>query len=130
MQRKFDKVWSWGLLIAVAALCPLMIEAAAAKKNAAASSAEGSAKAGKALFDQNCTLCHFPDQTTTKIGPGLKGLFKNKTLPVSHLPATVANVEHQILNGNPSGKPMPMPPFKSKFSDKDLANLIAYLKTL
>lgn len=130
MQKTFDKRGYWGLLIAVATLCPLMLEATGAKKSAARPAAQGSVKAGKALFDQNCSLCHFPDQTKTKIGPGLKDLFKNKTLPVSHLPATEANVRKQILNGNPSAKPMPMPPFKPKFSEKDLANLMAYLKTL
>jgi cytochrome c2 len=88
------------------------------------------AKAGKKLFDQNCTLCHFADQTTKKIGPGLKGVMKNKELPYSHRPATVANVREQIEKGNPQGKPMPMPPFAGKLSATEINNLIAYLKTL
>jgi cytochrome c len=88
------------------------------------------AKAGKKIFDQNCTLCHFADQTTNKIGPGLKGVFKNKELPYSHRSATEANVREQIEKGNPKGKPMPMPPFAGKISGKDMSNLIAYLKTL
>jgi len=88
------------------------------------------AKAGKKIFDQNCTMCHFADQTTKKIGPGLKGVFKNKELPYSHRPVTEANVREQIEKGNPQGKPMPMPPFASKISGKDMSNLIAYLKTL
>lgn len=88
------------------------------------------AKAGQKLFDQNCALCHHADQTKKKIGPGLKGVLKNKELPYSHKPATVANVREQIEKGNPQGKPMPMPPFAGKLSAKDLSNLIAYLKTL
>ena len=98
-----------------------------AKSNTALSPA---AKAGKKLFDQNCTLCHIADQTTTKIGPGLKGVLKNKELPYSHRPATVANVREQIEKGNPQGKPMPMPPFANKLSKTQLDDLIAYLKTL
>ncbi len=127
MKKRSERFWQ-GVVIAAAVLSPLFLVAAA--QNKAPSLPQGNAKAGKAIFDQNCSLCHFPNQTTTKIGPGLKGLFKNKTLPVSHKPTTVANVLHQVLNGNPSAKPMPMPAFKSKFSKKDLANLIAYLKTL
>jgi len=88
------------------------------------------AKAGQKIFDQNCTLCHIADQTKTKIGPGLKGILKNKELPYSHKPATVANVREQIEKGNPQGKPMPMPPFAGKLSEADMSNLIAYLKTL
>lgn len=87
-------------------------------------------KAGQKVFDDNCTMCHLADQTTNKIGPGLKGLFKNKQLPYSHRPVTVANVQEQIEKGNPEGKPMPMPAFGSKLSKTDISNLIAYLKTL
>ncbi len=88
------------------------------------------AQGGKKVFDQNCSLCHFPTQATTKIGPGLKGLFKMKELPYSHRPVTVANVQEQIEKGNAQGKPMPMPPFASKLSKTDISNVIAYLKTL
>lgn len=88
------------------------------------------AKAGQKVFQENCALCHFSNQTTTKIGPGLKGVLKNKELPYSHRPATDANVEEQIKKGNPQGKPMPMPPFASKLSKTQLSDLIQYLKTL
>ena len=88
------------------------------------------AKAGQKVFEQQCTLCHYADQTKNKIGPGLKGILKNKELPFSHKPATEANVREQILKGNPQGKPMPMPPFEGKLSAKDMANLVAYMKTL
>jgi cytochrome c2 len=88
------------------------------------------AKAGQEVFQQNCAMCHFANQAKNKIGPGLKGILKNKELPFSHKPATVANVRDQIEKGNPEGKPMPMPPFGSKLSKADMSNLIAYLKTL
>lgn len=88
------------------------------------------AKAGQKIFDQNCALCHYADQAKNKIGPGLKGLFKNKTLPYSHKPVTVANVQEQIEKGNPQGKPMPMPAFSGKLSKAQINDLIAYLKTL
>lgn len=88
------------------------------------------ANAGQKVFEQQCTLCHYADETKSKIGPGLKGILKNKELPFSHKPATVANVREQIEKGNPQGKPMPMPPFAGKLSAKDVNNLIEYLKTL
>lgn len=88
------------------------------------------AKAGQKVFEQQCALCHYADQAKNKIGPGLKGILKNKELPFSHKAATVANVREQIEKGDPQGKPMPMPPFAGKLSAKDMSNLIAYLKTL
>ena len=88
------------------------------------------AKAGQQIFGEQCALCHYADQAKNKIGPGLKGVLKNKQLPFSHKPATVANVREQIEKGNPKGKPMPMPPFAGKLSAKEMSNLIAYLKTL
>ncbi len=88
------------------------------------------AKAGKKVFDENCTMCHFANQTTKKIGPGLKGILKDKELPYSHKPATVANVRKQIEDGNMQAQPMPMPPFGNKLSKAQLNDLIAYLKTL
>lgn len=88
------------------------------------------AQAGKKVFDQNCSLCHLPNQTENKIGPGLKGLFKMKELPYSHKPVTESNVQEQIEKGNAEGKPMPMPAFESKLSKADISNVIAYLKTL
>jgi mono/diheme cytochrome c family protein len=88
------------------------------------------AKAGQKIFEQQCALCHYADQTKNKIGPGMKGILKNKELPFTHKPATEANVREQILKGNPQGKPMPMPPFEGKLSAKDMSNLIAYMKTL
>jgi mono/diheme cytochrome c family protein len=88
------------------------------------------AKAGQKVFATNCSVCHLDTQTTTKIGPGLKGLFKGKELPYSHKPVTEANVREQIEKGNAEAKPTPMPPFGTMLSKTDIDNVIAYLKTL
>ena len=37
------------------------------------------AKKGEAAFE-NCSVCHNSDSTETKIGPGLKGVFKREKL--------------------------------------------------
>jgi cytochrome c2 len=126
MQGRSLNTIKWLFILALAAALPAATISRA--KDKATLSSE--AKAGQKIFDQNCTLCHYADQTKNKIGPGLKGIMKNKELPYSHKPATVANVREQIEKGNSQGKPMPMPPFGSKLSETDMSNLIAYLQTL
>ena len=109
-------------------LIPLV--AAAKTKKAPASASQGSVEQGEVLFKHNCAMCHNADSTQAKLGPGLKGLFKNKELPASHKPATDANVRDQILKGSPNAKPMPMPAFKGKLKPEEIDSLIKYLKTL
>ena len=87
---------------------------------------DGSAK-GQKLFQQDCNVCHYPDKTKKKIGPGLKGLFNHEVLPRSKTPAPVADVRHQIEKGKPSKH---MPAFGDRLSPVDVADLIAYLKPL
>ena len=89
-------------------------------------SASASAAAdGRALFAQDCARCHSATSTQSEEGPGLKGLFKRKTLPGSGRPTTEANVRSQILNGGGG-----MPPFKGTLSTTQVSALIAYLRTL
>ncbi len=79
---------------------------------------------GQQIFQNNCSFCHSADTNEKITGPGLKGLLKNKKLPVSGREATLENVRSQIL------KPFSaMPPF-TIFSKQQLENLLAYLKTL
>ena len=81
------------------------------------------AKKGEAAFD-NCAVCHNSDSTETKIGPGLKGLFKRDKL-VNGKPVNDANVKAIITDGSGA-----MPPFADSISAEDKDNLVAYLKTL
>lgn len=83
----------------------------------------GDAKKGKDVFDQ-CSVCHNADSTETKVGPGLKGLFKMDKL-VNGKPANEANVRDLINNGGNG-----MPAYADQLSDQDKNDLIAYLKTL
>ncbi len=115
----------WLFIIGIAAALPLATICYAKK-----APLSPTAKAGQKVFSHDCALCHNADSTQNKIGPGLKGILKNKKLPYSHRPATVANVREQIEKGNPQGQPMPMPPFGGKLSATQINNLIAYLKTL
>ena len=90
----------------------------------AADVGEGAAAEGAMLFQQNCSACHLTDSTATKIGPGLKGVFKGDKFPVSGLPVSEDNFRKQLRK--PLGK---MPPF-GHLTPQQVAALIAYLKTL
>lgn len=93
-------------------------------RGSAAEVSEGPAAEGALVFQQNCSACHLTDSTATKIGPGLKGIFKSAKFPVSGWPATEENFRKQLKK--PFGK---MPPF-GHLTSEQVDALIAYLKTL
>jgi mono/diheme cytochrome c family protein len=79
---------------------------------------------GSLLFTQRCASCHFSDKEEVKVGPGLKGLFKKVLLPASGRPATRENIRRQFTHPYRS-----MPVFGS-LSEQEIADLIAYLRTI
>jgi mono/diheme cytochrome c family protein len=103
------------ILVTLGLILPLSLSSAESKK----------AAAGEAVYRKNCNMCHFPDKTDKKFGPGLKSLFKNKELPQSHKPVTEAAVREQIEKGSKT-----MPGFAKSLSEEEINNLIEYLKTL
>ena len=104
-----------GSVLAVGLMAPGLIAQDKAKP--------GDAAKGKEVFDQ-CSVCHNADSTETKVGPGLKGLFKMDKL-VNGKPATEANVR-ELINTGGNG----MPAYGDQLSDPEKNDLIAYLKTL
>lgn len=77
---------------------------------------------GKHLYDVRCAHCHEENDLALKKGPpDLHGIFKRKTLP-SGAPATDEAVRLNVL----SGKGM-MPSFAGRFTDGQMAALVAYL---
>jgi len=86
---------------------------------------KGDAAAGKEVFAQ-CAVCHNADSTTPKVGPGLKGLFKKAKL-ANGQKVTDAAVMKIINEGAGDGK---MPPYADMISEKERADVLAYLKTL
>ena len=87
--------------------------------------AEGSPEAlGKAIFLQQCAICHNPDSLDKKMGPGLKSLFKRDKLSDGKPPSD-ATVRARIDRGGTG-----MPPFSDMFSAPEMTALMAYLKTL
>ena len=89
-----------------------------------ASPPAGDAEKGKAVFEDNCAVCHNADSDEKKMGPGLKGLFKHEKLKNGKKP-TDANVSTIIKEGGNG-----MPAYSDMLSDDERANVLAYLKTL
>ncbi len=79
---------------------------------------------GKKLFDAQCAFCHDAHSNTTIVGPGLKGVLKNKKLPISKRPATPENIRSQLRE--PFNK---MPPFRN-LAEEEVGDIIAFLNTL
>jgi cytochrome c len=89
----------------------------------AAQAKKGDAAKGKAVFEQ-CSVCHAPDSTEKKMGPGLKGLFKADKMTNGKKP-TEGNVRAKIDEGGNG-----MPGYKDLLSGEEKDDLIAYLRTL
>jgi mono/diheme cytochrome c family protein len=81
--------------------------------------------AGRKIYDNNCDRCHRPYSTKGKKGPGLKGVFQNKYLPQTGLPANDERVTDIIRNGRPD-----MPGYGQVLSLQDIQDLLAYMHTL
>lgn len=107
--------------------------AAAPAMAAAISLAGGSASAGQTLFNAKCTACHNAAPfSQMKIGPGLADLFDDPEHPnlVNGKKATPGNAA-DILEHGAHGTLGTMPNMQANgLTDKDIANLVAYLQTL
>lgn len=81
--------------------------------------------AGRKIYDAECDRCHEPYSTRGKKGPGLKGIFQQKYLSLSGLPANDERVTDIIRLGRKE-----MPGYSQKLNSQDLQDLLAYLHTL
>lgn len=84
----------------------------------------GSVESGSSLFARYCASCHYADKEDFLLGPGLKGLFQKEKLPVSGRAVADDNVRQQII------RPWRSMPSFAALSAQEIADLIAYLKTL
>ncbi|HLV89264.1 MAG TPA: cytochrome c [Candidatus Sulfotelmatobacter sp.] len=81
--------------------------------------------AGRKIYDHYCDRCHEPYSTRGKKGPGLKGVFQHKYLPLSGLPANDERVTDIIRLGRSD-----MPSYSQTLSQQEIQDLLAYLHTL
>ena len=85
----------------------------------------GSAIKGKEVFDKKCAMCHFADNDSKKIGPGLKGLSKRGTFTVNGNKVTTEALTTWIENGDSL-----MPGMKDTLEPEQIKDVVAYVKTL
>ena len=92
----------------------------------------GDAQKGKTLFDQNCAMCHGATgkgdgAASAALNPKPRNL-ADKAYVGKLKDQDIANV---IKNGGPAvGKSPLMPPFGATLKDGDIANVIAYIRSL
>lgn len=108
------------LLCACFFVAPILLAAAGTGTNTDAADA----KEGQKIFANHCAICHHAHSTETKVGPGLKGLFKKAKLKTGAA-VTESSVRQLIENGHGG-----MPAWKSVLSKDQIDDLVAYLKTL
>jgi mono/diheme cytochrome c family protein len=80
--------------------------------------------AGKQVFVNQCSSCHYADSEKGLYGPGLAGLFRKPYLS-SGMAANDAKVRSVILRGWAM-----MPPMANTMSEQEFEELMAYLHTL
>ena len=80
---------------------------------------------GRRIYGERCDRCHEPYSTRGKKGPGLKGVFQNKYLSLSGLPANDERVTDIIRLGRKE-----MPGYSQTLNAQDIEDLLAYLHTL
>ena len=104
------------ILIASFALAAAIALPASAQK-------KGDAQKGKEVYEQ-CGICHSATTDEKKMGPSLKGLYKKAALK-NGKKVTDATVAESVKKGGNG-----MPPFAEILSGAELADLLAYLKTI
>ena len=83
------------------------------------------AREGARLFsEKGCADCHYADRTETRIGPGLKELFKRDKLPMSGRAVTEDNVRKQLKT------PFRAMPSFAGLPEEEVKALLVFLKTL
>lgn len=116
----FVSVLALSLLIALLPACDVE-----RRKSDAELGLNAQQSAGRKIYDKYCDRCHEPYSTRGKKGPGLKGVFQGKYLPLSGLPANDERVTDIIRLGRHE-----MPGYSQTLSQQDIDDLLAYMHTL
>tara|TARA_Y100000588_G_scaffold387041_1_gene483915 strand:+ start:6980 stop:7339 length:360 start_codon:yes stop_codon:yes gene_type:complete len=85
---------------------------------------ENTTKVGRALYRENCIVCHdIEKRETQKLGPSLFRLFQNETLPFSGGEPNVPYVKIKIQFGGDV-----MPPYVDRLTAEEIETIISYIK--
>ncbi|MBI1750316.1 MAG: cytochrome c [Acidobacteria bacterium] len=85
---------------------------------------KGNALRGRQLYEEQCGICHFSASGEKKIGPGLKGIYRNGKFS-SGKKVDDASLRAWIENGG-----VDMPSFRESLTVQQISDLIAFLRTL
>jgi len=119
------------LILGIAALAvagAVLAQDQPAKKSSGSGGSKASAAAaarGKEVFDKKCSICHYADSDSKKIGPGLKGIGKRGTFTVNNNKVTDESLRTWIENGDSL-----MPGLKDTLEPAQIKDVVAYVKTL
>jgi mono/diheme cytochrome c family protein len=126
LDRRWQRNVRAGFLFGVAALLVVLSGCDIERRKSDAELGLNSQQAaGRQLYDHYCDRCHEPYSKKGKKGPGLKGIFQNKYLSLSGLPANDERVTDIIRLGRNE-----MPAYAQTLNAQDLQDLLAYLHTL
>ena len=120
-----SRIFFVGILAGLLALVAFLACDVERRKSDAELGLNAQQAAGRRIYDAECDRCHQPYSTHGRKGPGLKGVFQNKYLSLSGLPANDDRVTDIIRLGRNE-----MPGFNQKLSTQDMQDLLAYLHTL
>jgi mono/diheme cytochrome c family protein len=95
-----------------------------AEKKEESKTPKGNALRGRQLFEDQCSICHFTASSAKKIGPGLKAIYRTGKF-ANGKKVDDASMRAWIENGG-----VDMPAFKESLSAQQIADLIAFLRTL
>ena len=112
-------------ILAVSGAVYAQDDAKPAKKSAGSAPNAAAIARGKDVFDKKCTVCHYADSDSKKIGPGLKGIGKRGTFTVNNNKVTDESLKTWIENGDTM-----MPPFKEVLEPAQIKDVVAYVKSL
>jgi mono/diheme cytochrome c family protein len=79
---------------------------------------------GKAVFEEQCSVCHAADSDEKKVGPSLKGLFKKEAMKNGKKPTD--DTVMKIINEGGNG----MPGYDEVLEKNQKTQVLAFLKTL
>jgi mono/diheme cytochrome c family protein len=125
MKSRFQLYFVGGMLAGSLAIFVMVACDAELRKSDAELGLNAQQSAGRRIYDAECDRCHKPYSTRGRKGPGLKGIFQQKYLSLSGLPANDDRVADIIRLGRNE-----MPGFSQKLSPQDMQDLLAYLHTL
>jgi mono/diheme cytochrome c family protein len=82
-------------------------------------------KIGRALYRDNCVVCHDIDSPQSKkFGPSFYNLFKRPKMPLGNMKPDGAYIKLRVKFGGAL-----MPSFQKRLSDKEIDTLIDYMRS-